>query len=135
MSSTHRSPEALESEFIVRGDVGAFGRRLYLRDRVIAESMEIAGRLFSRITFPRALETHLQPGQVAALVLTAPRDGATVMAVLDQRGGMHVHPELPRMNRGVSILARLAFGRAFFVKLEGVKQAVALLATPAGEGA
>jgi hypothetical protein len=135
MSPFHRSPDALESEFIVRGDVGAFGRRLYLRDRVIAESMEIADRLLFRITFPRALETHLQPGQVAALVLTAPRDGATVMAVLDHHGGVHVHPELPRMNRGMSLLVRLAFGRAFFAKLEGVKQAVALLARPAGGGA
>lgn len=120
---------------MVRGDVGAFGRRLYLHDRVIAESMEIAGRLFSRITFPRALETHLQPGLVAALALTAPRDGATVMGVLDQRGGVHVHPELPRMNRGMSILARLVFGREFFAKLEGVKQAVALLTRPVGKGA
>lgn len=135
MESNDNTAAALERDYIVRGDLEGFGQRLLRRDRIIAETMQFADRSYRNITFPPSLESVLIPGQVSAMVLTAPRDGATIMAVRNVQGAVFVHPELPLMTHGVSMLTRIAFGEKFFEKLEDIKRAVALLDQPHAEDA
>ena len=105
--STYYTQQQLEDSHIVRGDIESVGRRRYWRDRVVADVIEIGDYRFAAITYPATLEAHLVPGKVAAVVMTARRDGATLVAVLDRNGQLHVHPELPRMSGVVGGLARL----------------------------